>query len=451
MTDPTRERQIREQEYVDLCVRILSDARTELYLHMRFLDISLGSLRFEADWTMEQAGTDGYRILYNPEYLCRLYRQGRARVCRLYLHMVLHCLFSHLDTRGRRAREYWDLACDIAMESILDGLHQKCVHRPSSPFRREVYRRLRQKLKVLTAEGIYQVLQEAALTQQQYERLTEEFREDSHEFWEQAPPPGLPVPRQNHWKDSREKLQTELEAMGQKEQGDGEGDELLQQVRAENPERYDYRRFLRKFTVLREEVMLDEDSFDYIYYTYGMNRYGNMPLIEPLETKEVSRIEDFVIAVDTSMSCSGDLVRRFLEETCAVLEESESYFKKVNIRILQCDDQVRSDVRIENRQQLQDYMEHFVIRGMGGTDFRPVFEHVAALTRQGAFTKLKGLLYFTDGKGIYPLKKPPYDTAFVFLKDQYEDESVPPWAIKLVLDAEDMEQIADRREEPHEY
>ena len=170
-----------------------------------------------------------------------------------------------------------------------------------------------------------------------------------------------------------------------------------------------------------------------------------------LETKEVSRIEDFVIAVDTSMSCSGDLVRRFLEETCAVLEESESYFKKVNIRILQCDDQVRSDVRIENRQQLQDYMEHFVIRGMGGTDFRPVFEHVAALTRQGAFTKLKGLLYFTDGKGIYPLKKPPYDTAFVFLKDQYEDESVPPWAIKLVLDAEDMEQIADRREEPHEY
>ena len=451
MTDPTRERQIREQEYVDLCVRILSDARTELYLHMRFLDISLGSLRFEADWTMEQAGTDGYRILYNPEYLCRLYRQGRARVCRLYLHMVLHCLFSHLDTRGRRAREYWDLACDIAMESILDGLHQKCVHRPSSPFRREVYLRLRQKLKVLTAEGIYQVLQEAALTQQQYERLTEEFREDSHEFWEQAPPPGLPVPRQNHWKDSREKLQTELEAMGQKERGDGEGDELLQQVRAENRERYDYRRFLRKFTVLREEVMLDEDSFDYIYYTYGMNRYGNMPLIEPLETKEVSRIEDFVIAVDTSMSCSGDLVRRFLEETCAVLEESESYFKKVNIRILQCDDQVRSDVRIENRQQLQDYMEHFVIRGMGGTDFRPVFEHVAALTRQGAFTKLKGLLYFTDGKGIYPLKKPPYDTAFVFLKDQYEDESVPPWAIKLVLDAEDMEQIADRREEPHEY
>ena len=451
MTDPTRERQIREQEYVDLCVRILSDARTELYLHMRFLDISLGSLRFEADWTMEQAGTDGYRILYNPEYLCRLYRQGRARVCRLYLHMVLHCLFSHLDTRGRRAREYWDLACDIAMESILDGLHQKCVHRPSSPFRREVYLRLRQKLKVLTAEGIYQVLQEAALTQQQYERLTEEFREDSHEFWEQAPPPGLPVLRQNHWKDSREKLQTELEAMGQKEQGDGEGDELLQQVRAENRERYDYRRFLRKFTVLREEVMLDEDSFDYIYYTYGMNRYGNMPLIEPLETKEVSRIEDFVIAVDTSMSCSGDLVRRFLEETCVVLEESESYFKKVNIRILQCDDQVRSDVRIENRQQLQDYMEHFVIRGMGGTDFRPVFEHVVALTRQGAFTKLKGLLYFTDGKGIYPLKKPPYDTAFVFLKDQYEDESVPPWAIKLVLDAEDMEQIADRREEPHEY
>ena len=68
---------------------------------------------------------------------------------------------------------------------------------------------------------------------------------------------------------------------------------------------------------------MDDDSFDYTFYTYGLSMYGNMPLIEPQETKEVKKIEEFVIVVDTSMSCSGELVRKFLEETYDVLSENE--------------------------------------------------------------------------------------------------------------------------------
>ena len=33
---------------------------------------------------------------------------------------------------------------------------------------------------------------------------------------------------------------------------------------------------------------------------------------------------------------------------------------------------------------------------------------------------LKGLLYFTDGDGIFPRKKPAYETAFVFLNRKLE-------------------------------
>ena len=181
-------------------------------------------------------------------------------------------------------------------------------------------------------------------------------------------------------------------------------------------------------------MQADQDSFDYIYYTYGLKTYGNMPLIEPLETSEVYRIEDFVLVIDTSMSCSGELVRRFLEETYEVLSESESYFKKINVHIIQCDDKVRSDVVITDRDQMKEYMEHFTIEGNGGTDFRPAFEYVSNLRAKGRFARLKGLLYFTDGKGIYPVKMPPYDTAFVFIQGQYEDVSVPAWAIKLILE-----------------
>ena len=37
-------------------------------------------------------------------------------------------------------------------------------------------------------------------------------------------------------------------------------------------------------------------------------------------------------------------------------------------------------------------------------DFRPAFEYVNRMIRQGNFTDSKGLLYFTDGEGIYPVK-----------------------------------------------
>jgi len=438
MIDPTRHRQLEELDMVNLCTRILSGARNELYVNMHFLDISLSSLGFEADPSTICVATDGFLIYYNPDALCRMYQKGRVYVNRAYLHMVLHCLFCHMDTKGRRAADYWNLACDIAMESVIDGLYKKCIHVPPSPFRREMYLRLGKKMKVLTAEGIYQALQEMNLTERQYERLAAEFLVDSHDRWYEDKTRSQAIPRQGKWNDNREKMQTEMEAMSRETSQSEDDKSLLEQVQIENRERYDYKRFLRKFAVLKEEVQVDEDSFDYIYYTYGLNHYGNMPLIEPLESKEVFRVEDFVIVIDTSMSCSGELVRRFLEETYSVLSESESYFRKINIHIIQCDDKVRSDARITDRKQMEDYMRDFTIQGKGGTDFRPAFEYVNGLRNQGAFTKLRGLLYFTDGQGIYPVKMPPYDTAFVFIKEQYQDESVPAWAMKLILDSENL-------------
>lgn len=443
MIDPTRRRQMEELNLVELCVRILQNARNELYLNMRFLDLSLSSLGFEADSACVGIGTDGFIIYYHPDYLCCLYRRGRVHVNRSYLHMILHCLFCHMDTRGKRAKEYWNLACDIAAESMLDEMYFRCIHVPISPYRRELYGRLRKKLKVLNAEGVYRELQDMSLSDKQYNRMRDEFFVDDHHYWKlDGNSPKTSMVRQNQWSDSREKLQTEMETMGNQEDEDSKS--LLTQVQAENRERYDYRQFLRKFSVLKEEIQVDEDSFDYVFYTYGLSLYGNMPLIEPLESKEVYRIEDFVIVIDTSMSCSGELVRRFLEETYGVLCESESYFKKVNIHIIQCDEQVQADRLITCREEMDEYRKDFSIIGQGGTDFRPAFEYVNQMLAAGAFKKLRGLLYFTDGEGIYPVKRPVYDTAFVFVEDQYTDISVPPWAIKLILEPEQILREGER-------
>ena len=242
--------------------------------------------------------------------------------------------------------------------------------------------------------------------------------------------------------DMAEKLETGLSVFGK--DGDRGGEELLDQLKIQGERREDYRGFLRKFAVWREEMQVDTDSFDYGFYSYGLRLYGNMPLIEPQEFKEVQKIQDFVIAVDTSMSCSGELVKSFLSETCGILLETGSFFQKANIHILQCDEAVRADAVIREKKDLEAYMEHFQVKGGGGTDFRPVFSYVEELKEQGAFQKLRGLLYFTDGRGTYPRKRPDYDVAFLFMKEDYTDEAVPPWAMKRILTGADLEQEGKR-------
>lgn len=213
---------------------------------------------------------------------------------------------------------------------------------------------------------------------------------------------------------------------------------LYDYIKIATRERYDYRKFLRKFTTLREEIKLDLDSYDYIYYTYGLTHYGNMPLIEALEYKEVKKIEELAIVIDTSESCSGDYVHRFLEETFSILSSRENFFRKMNVHIIQCDAQAQVDDIITCEDDMKRYMENFKLVGFGGTDFRPAFEYVNELCRKKVFRHLKGMLYFTDGYGTYPERRPDYDVAFVFLEESYNDRQVPPWAIKLILGPDDI-------------
>ncbi|MCD7954897.1 MAG: VWA-like domain-containing protein [Lachnospiraceae bacterium] len=545
--------QARTAAFEDIARDILRGAQNELYLNMRFLDVALSLLAFSPDAQIRTAGTDGSSYYFQPDQIVSVFRKGRERINRLYLHSILHCLFAHPWVRGDRDPEYWNLACDVAAEAVIDGLYIRAVHCPQSALRREFYRTLRttdvpvlvcstdsfsksfssgissknassqtssfskdrpvrtdvylndlnsrmdtdthssdQRIytngspaptdvrsdrpaltsektsrPALTAQRVYRILCAIHPDRAQLDRLKREFTVDDHSRWELPKDPHQHNPSpstqsagadslddsqdtkqesdninpslanaKKKWDDIRDRMQTELETFGKDTSDDVKA--LEEQVCAANWHRYDYRDFLRKFSVLKEEMQVDLDSFDYIYYHYGMDLYGNLPLIEPLETKEVKKIEDFVIVLDTSMSCQGDLLLHFLEETYSILSESESFFRKIHIHILQCDDRVQEDVLITNHEEMQRYLEHFTIRGFGGTDFRPPFARVKELMCKGCFTKLRGLIYFTDGYGIFPVKKPPYDTAFVFLREDYRDVDVPPWAIKLIVDEEDL-------------
>ena len=417
--------------------KILAAAGNELYLKMRFMDVALSSLIFVLDEGACGMGTDGLYLYYNPQYLGGLYREDRVMVNRIYLHLVLHGILRHMIRRTGREEERYSLACDIVTESIIDGMRHRCVLRSRSWLRRETYRRLGKEMKVLTAEKVYGALEKWNLSEAEFARLAGEFRVDDHSYWPADDDQKKQSQIENQWQDISEQMETDMETFSK--EASQESGHLIDQVKVENRVRFDYRQFLRKFSVLKEEMAVDEDTFDYVFYSYGLSFYGNMPLIEPQEWKEVQKVEEFAIVIDTSMSCSGELVKKFLEETYGVLSENNSFFRKVNIHIIQCDDQVQTDQKIESEEDLKDYMGHLELKGEGGTDFRPAFAYVESLIKQHAFERLKGLLYFTDGRGTYPSKMPPYETAFVFMKEDYEDVDVPPWAMKLVLEEEDLQ------------
>ena len=61
-----------------------------------------------------------------------------------------------------------------------------------------------------------------------------------------------------------------------------------------------------------------------------------------------------MVVIDTSMSCKGELVQKFLEETYSVLSESESFSRRIHVHILQCDEKVQSDAVIENAHAVEE-------------------------------------------------------------------------------------------------
>ena len=242
--------------------------------------------------------------------------------------------------------------------------------------------------------------------------------------------------QRQEWEDIAKQIEMDLQSFSQ-----GKGDSskaLSQNLAIANRRLANYHDFLRQFATMGEDMKINDDEFDYIYYTYGMDTYGNMPLVEPLEYQESNRVREFVIALDTSGSCSGELIRNFVTRTYDILRESEGFGDKVNIHLIQCDNKIQADLKIENVQDLEKYCQQFQAFGFGGTDFRPVFEYVNELCDQGEFENLRGLIYFTDGLGTFPAAPPAYETAFVFMDDGASRIDVPPWAMKVVMDEEEI-------------
>lgn len=388
-----------------LCDQVLVLTREQLLDLLPQLGSALAALPWKPD-TQRGFRLDGLQVCFCLEDLLGLYAKEPERLLRGYLHMLLHCLYLHPFFTEHAGEPLWDAACDLAVERIIDGLNLPKLGK-KSPILPELGDT------PLTAEEIYGYLQAHAPNLD-----CSAYVFDNHGLWKEAPGEG-----RRKWEALLLAASGAKTGAGKRGRTPGANQEAPEETQAGE---FDYRHYLERFATVREEMQLDLESFDYAYYCLGLEL--GTPFLEPLEYQEVRRLEELVIAIDTSGSCDKETVSRFLAETWRLLSQQENFFRKMNVYFLQCDCLIQDVTRITSQEDWMDYTKKIVIQGRGGTDFTPVFDYVETLRQAKDLKNLKALFYFTDGDGFYPTQPPDYETAFVLLKDSGHPELVPKWA-----------------------
>ncbi len=446
-----------------LAKEILDVGKTQLLLKLKFLNHALWKLEL-VEIEEDMITTDGNILYYDPYFILKQYREDQTTSLRIWLHSLMHCLFLHMYVEAVDI-SLWDLACDIAVEAMIADLCLDDYHSVDQRLREQELAKFSTLIKPLTAEKIYRYFKDDPPQESLMNGWKILFSFDDHKIWYSHNNDGIASRkksiRKNEeledpfegdggmqdtydsrsvWKDISQQIETELQTFS-KQQGKKSG-EFVKALKELHREHVDYRAFLSKFASRSEVMKTSLDEFDYIFYTYGLKLYRDMPLIEPLEYREDKKIRDFVIVIDTSGSVQGDMIQMFLQKTFTILKQQETFDNTFHIHIIQCDSMVKRDDVIRNQAEFDHYLQNVQLYGFGGTDFRPAFDYVDELIQTGVFRDLKGLLYFTDGIGVYPQKIPEYLTAFVFVdRESMIYAKVPSWAIQILLEKEDLEVI----------
>ena len=273
------------EKIVKLSGKVLRFSRNTLLVSLRFLDVALSRLEFVPNEKIF-FGTDGRFLVCNPKYLLKRYTADEKNTVHDYLHTLLHCIFRHNFVGTDIDRRLWNLACDIAVENVINELNVKSAETASSDKRNAEISSF--KLNTVTAEKLYKYFKENSVSISRIETLERLFSFDDHSLWYMSDDEksnsgignnnknqgndsqnndnqnndnqnnenqdtdnsqdnnsnGMPsVGSEEDWKDISERIQVDMETFS-REQGDSAGG-FLQGLREINREKYDYSAFLK--------------------------------------------------------------------------------------------------------------------------------------------------------------------------------------------------------------
>ena len=416
---------------------VLNESLKSLGMEFTYFAYPLGVMGFSLLEDVEKVATISGKGRINAVHLTAVTASGGIRLAKAnLLHALLHCLFLH-PFKGAKGGKAYDLACDITVGFVLDDLGYPCGEKSHALKRKAVYKLIIDGFGSVNDRNCAEFCKN--LTSDEISSYVEYFTVCDHSFW--------------HGENADYDMDDGEQMAMPTEMDDGEENEdlaktwqaiatnLIPQIGKLNPslkrilslsvgKSGSYKSFLREFLRRRERVKPSDEEFDYIYYCLGLQNYGNMPLIENLEYSDKRDYSDIAIAIDTSGSTDGEPIKVLLKEVFSLIKSMESS-EKYRVRIIQCDLKIQREDIIESTEEFGQMLKNFELQGGGGTDFRPVFDYLTNLKRKGQ--KIEGLIYFTDGVGVYPREIPPFKTCFAILGDG-EQAQVPHFAYKIKVE-----------------
>lgn len=390
----------------------LAAARTRLILDKPFLGSLVMHLSLKAAnarWCATMA-TDARNFYYNPDYIARLTLDQTQFVL---AHEAMHCALSHFNRRNHRQKHRWDVACDYAVNMILDD---ERMAGPDNALMNATYRGL-------TAEEIYPVLHEdppeATMDQHLFddtgsgqggegeaeendsdpgagaegepsevgsrsEPTESDPAERSESGGQDAPPPPMdPDQLDEQW-------QGRLAAAAQAARQAGKlSASMLRLVDRLLAPKLPWRALLARYMM---NVARDDYSFQRTSRREG----------EAMMPRLYSQGVRVAVALDTSGSVTDDEMREFISEVDALKAQV-----RAEVTLHACDNKLAEGgpwrFAMWQPVELPDS-----ISGGGGTDFRPVFDWLEA-----GQTSPDLLLYFTDAEGRFPELEPAFTVVWL--------------------------------------
>ncbi|MDD3530635.1 MAG: VWA-like domain-containing protein, partial [Gallionellaceae bacterium] len=378
----------------------LAAARTRLILDKPFLGSLVMHLPLKAadpKWC-ETTATDARFFYYNPDYIARLTLDQTQFVL---AHEAMHCALSHFNRRNHRQKHRWDVACDYAVNMILDD---ERMPPPDAALMNATYRGL-------SAEEIYPLLHEDPPE----ETLDQHLFDDS----------GSGQGGEGEPQDSDD--QPAESGEGEAEENGGEGEDQADAEQAEagkqdgpppppmDPDRLDEQwqgrlaaaaqaarqagKLSASMLRLVDELLAPRLPWRALLARYMMNVARDDYSFQRTSRREgdammprlMSQGVRVAVVLDSSGSIGDEELREFLAEVDALKAQV-----RAEVTLHACDDKLAEGGpwRFAMWEALE--LPEGILGG-GGTDFRPVFEWL-----DGERADPDLLVYFTDAEGRFP-------------------------------------------------
>ncbi len=381
--------------------RKIEKAKTRLVVRHPWFGLLASRLKSEPSDEVEAFLSDGKVLQYNADWLAT---QPQEAAEFMLAHSVMHHVLAHENRQKGRQGWLWQLATDYAINDMLlqngfklpERVHYEA--RFAGKYAEEIYAVLKEEIK--NEEYADDESAETGFNERNKSRTEERTPQEK----EAKGPDDRPLPPMELEPDVEEMWANAMKEALERAEKQGKTPGGLERVfRRELEPRVDWRSELY-------QAIARHHKNDYTF-SRPAKKWIASGIYLPSTHSETLIV---TVAIDTSGSIDEALLGLFVGELESILLS----FPEVEVALLLCDAKIQGVYRFISGEILD-----FVPKGGGGTDFRPVFDHIEKELPQTSL-----LIYFTDARGSFPDEAPHYDVLWVM-----PEEAEVPFGRTIVL------------------